>query len=87
MGGRGYADARANLDDSLDLLEHAAEVYGRCDDANRRLCNLAFFKATYIDEDNGVTVGYATPSDALTYRELPMTAVTRVEIELNENEV
>lgn len=32
-----YASARNNLDDSLNLLEHAADIYARCDDANRRL--------------------------------------------------
>ncbi len=69
-----YVDARANLGDSLDLLEHAAEVYARCDDANRRLCNQAFFTAIYIDEDNDVRVGYATPFDALTDRELQTNA-------------
>lgn len=69
-----YVDARANLGDSLDLLEHAAEVYARCDDANRRLCNQAFFTAIYIGEDNDVRVGYATPFDALTDRELQTNA-------------
>ena len=82
-----YADAGANLDDSLDLLEHAAEVYVRCDDANRRLCNQAFFKAIYIDEDNDVKVGYATPFDALTDRELQTNALAWAEDARNESEV
>lgn len=82
-----YADARANLDDSLDLLEHAAEVYARCDDANRRLCNQAFFKAIYIDEDDDVRIGYATPFDALTDRELHMNALAWAEGARNESEV
>ena len=82
-----YADARANLDDSLDLLEHAAEVYARCDDANRRLCNQAFFTAIYIDEDNDVRVGYATPFDALTDRELQSNALAWAEGARNESEV
>ena len=46
-----YAAARANLDDSLGLLAHVADIYRRCDDANRRLCNQAFFTAISIDED------------------------------------
>ena len=82
-----YADARANLDDSLDLLEHAAEVYARCDDANRRLCHQAFFKAIYIDEDNDGKVGYATPFDALTDRELQTNALAWAEDARNESEV
>ena len=60
-----YADARANLDDSLDLLEHAAEVYARCDDANRRLCNQAFFTAIFIDDDGEPRVEYQRPYDTL----------------------
>ena len=34
-----YAVARANLEDSIGLLAHAADIYRGCDDANRRLCN------------------------------------------------
>nr|WP_300148981.1 helix-turn-helix domain-containing protein [Propionicimonas sp.] len=60
-----YAQARANLEDSLTLLENAATMYARADDANRRLCNQAFFKKIYIDEGNGIRVDYATPFDTL----------------------
>ena len=35
------------------------------DDANRRLCDQALFKAIYIDEDNDVRVGYRKPYDGL----------------------
>lgn len=34
-----YADARAHLDDALGLLANCADIYRRCDDTNRRLCN------------------------------------------------
>ncbi len=34
-----YADARAHLDDALGLLANCADIYTRCDDTNRRLCN------------------------------------------------
>ncbi|MBW1638009.1 hypothetical protein G3H63_02770 [Microbacterium resistens] len=30
-----FADARDNLDDSIGLLAHVADIYRRCDDANR----------------------------------------------------
>lgn len=64
------ATARDNLDDSLNLLEHAADIYARCDDANRRLCNQAFFTAIYIEEGGEVRAGYARPFDALTSRKV-----------------
>lgn len=60
-----YADARANLDDSLKLLSNAADLYEHADDPNRRLCNQGLFKAIYIDEDNDVRVGYRNPYDGL----------------------
>lgn len=60
-----YAAARANLDDSLGLLAHVADIYRRCDDANRRLCNQAFFTAISIDEDGEPQVACQRPFDAL----------------------
>ena len=60
-----YADARANLDDSLELLTKVADIYANADDANRRLGKQALFKAIYVDEDNDVRVGYRTPYDGL----------------------
>ena len=60
-----YADARANLDDSLKLLSNAADIYEHADDANRRLLNQALFKTIYIGEDNDVRVGYRNPYDGL----------------------
>ncbi len=60
-----YAAARENLDDSLKLLYNAADIYEHADDANRRLCNQALFRAIYIDEDNDVRVGYRNPYDGL----------------------
>ena len=60
-----YSDARENLDDSLDLLENCAEIYRRCDDANRRLCNQAFFTRIFIDEDNTLTVENERPYEVL----------------------
>lgn len=82
-----YADARNNLDDSLNLLEQAADIYARCDDANRRLCNQAFFTKIYIEEEGDVRVGYARPFDALTNRDVQADALTWVENARNENEV
>ncbi|MCP2378869.1 recombinase, partial [Cutibacterium modestum 31N] len=44
------------LDDALNLLANCADVYARCDNANRRLCNQAFFTKIYIDEDDQLRV-------------------------------
>lgn len=64
------------MEDSLNLLEHCADIYARCDDANRRLCNQAFFSAIYVDEDNDIRVGYARPFDALCDAEVQADALT-----------
>lgn len=71
-----YADARANLDDSLKLLANVADIYANADDANRRLCNQALFTAIYVDEDNDVRVGYRTPFDGLSNPDLQADALT-----------
>lgn len=81
-----YADARAHLEDSLNLLEHCAHIYARCDDANRRLCNQAFFSAIYVDEDNDIRVGYARPFDALCDAEVQADALTWAKNARNGNE-
>ena len=46
-----YASSRENLEDSLALLANVSLIYERCDDANRRICNQAFFRKIFIDED------------------------------------
>ena len=33
-------------------MSNVADSYAKADDANRRLCNQALFKAIYVDEDN-----------------------------------
>lgn len=60
-----YSEARENLDDSLDLLENCADIYRNCDDANRRLCNQAFFTRIFIDEDNTLHVENERPYEVL----------------------
>ncbi len=60
-----YADARAHLDVALNLLANCADVYERCDNANRRLCNQAFFTKIYIDEDNELRVENNRPFEML----------------------
>ncbi|MGV1005073.1 MAG: hypothetical protein ACOYEV_09985 [Candidatus Nanopelagicales bacterium] len=57
-----YAEARANLEDSIGLLAPAADIYRRCDDANRRLCNQAFLTAICIDDDDEPRVTYQRPT-------------------------
>ncbi len=70
-----YASARANLDDSLGLLANIVRVYERADDANRRLCNQAFFHRIFIEEEGDVRVEYETPFGALCDTEEQMNAL------------
>lgn len=56
-----YAEARAHLDDALGLLGDCADIYRRCDDTNRRLCNQAFFTKVFIDEDDELRVELGRP--------------------------
>lgn len=60
-----YTDARAHLNDALNLLGNCADVYSRCDDANRRLCNQACFIKVYVDEDDELRVENARPFEML----------------------
>lgn len=60
-----YAAARENLDDCLALLANVALIYSRCDNQNRRLCNQAFFRKIFIDEDREVRVEYQPSYEAL----------------------
>ena len=71
-----YTDARIHLDDALDLLEHCATIYARCDDANRRLCNQAFFTKIYIDEHGEVHAENTRPYDMLLDPEINANALT-----------
>lgn len=59
----------------------------RCDDANRRLCNQAFFTAICIDEDEEARAGYARPFDALVDVELQRSALSWAQDARNEDEV
>ena len=43
-----YADARAHLDDALGLLANCADIYSRCDDTNRRLCNCLLYTSRCV---------------------------------------
>ena len=65
-----YADARAHLDDALGLLANCADIYARCDDTNRRLCNQAFFTKVYVEEDDELRVEYQRPYEMLTDPEI-----------------
>jgi site-specific DNA recombinase len=49
----------------VDHGVHQATLYSRCDDANRRLCNQAFFTRVYVDEDDEVRVENARPFEML----------------------
>ncbi len=74
-----YADARAHLDDALNLLTNCADIYNRCDDANRRLCNQAFFTKVYIDEDDELRVENNRPFEMLLDPEINANALTWAE--------
>ena len=71
-----YTDARAHLDDALNLLSNCADIYSRCDDANRRLCNQAFFTKVYIEEDDHLRVEHARPFEMLLNPEISANALT-----------
>ena len=46
----------SHLDEALSLVANCADVYARCDNANRCLCNQAFFTRIYIDGDEQLRV-------------------------------
>ena len=71
-----YTDARAHLDDALNLLGNCADIYARCDDANRRLCNQAFFTKVYVDEDDELRIENARPFEMLLDPEVNANALT-----------
>nr|WP_300141296.1 recombinase family protein [Propionicimonas sp.] len=71
-----YADARAHLDDALGLLANCADIYRRCDDTNRRLCNQAFFTKVFIDEDNELRVEHNRPFEMLLDPQVNANALT-----------
>ena len=74
-----YADARAHLDDALGLLGDCADIYRRCDDTNRRLCNQAFFTKVYIEEDDELRVENNRPFEMLLDPEVNADALTWAE--------
>ena len=71
-----YADARAHLGDALGLLANCADIYRRCDDTNRRLCNQAFFTKVFIDEDNELRVEHNRPFEMLLDPQVNANALT-----------
>ena len=71
-----YAEARAHLDDALGLLANCADIYTRCDDTNRRLCNQAFFTKVFIDEDNELRVEHNRPFEMLLDPQVNANALT-----------
>jgi hypothetical protein len=56
-----YANAKAELDDTLDLLADAASIYEHGDDETRRLCNQAFFTKVYLDENDQIRADSTWP--------------------------
>ncbi len=71
-----YADARAHLDDALGLLANCADIYSRCNDTNRRLCNQAFFTKVFIDEDGELRVEHNRPFEMLLDPQVNANALT-----------
>lgn len=74
-----YADARAHLEDALNLLSNCADIYARCNDVNRRLCNQAFFTKIYVEENDELRVEHQRPYEMLTDPEVNANALTWVE--------
>lgn len=50
--------------------------YNRCDDANRHLCNQAFFTKVYIEEDDDLRVENNRPFEMLLDPEINANALT-----------
>ena len=74
-----YADARAHLEDALNLLANCGGIYARCNDTNRRLVNQAFFTTIYVDEDDQLRVEHQRPYEMLTDPEVNANALTWAE--------
>lgn len=74
-----YADARVHLDGALNLLADCADIYRRCDDANRRLCNQAFFTEVYVDESGELRVENNRPFEMLLDTEVNANALNWVQ--------
>ena len=58
---------RYRLEGEQDRLvqAHCADIYTRCDDTNRRLCNRAFFTKIFIDENNELRAEHNRPFEML----------------------
>ena len=52
------------------------DIYTRCNDADRRLCNHAFFTKVFIDEDNELRVEHNRPFEMLLDPKVNANAVT-----------
>ena len=72
------ADELAQLTANRDRLEHEQDrlMQAHYDDANRRLCNQAFFTKVYIEECNELRVENARPSEMLLDPEVNADALT-----------
>ena len=57
-------------------LANCADIYARCDDTNRWLCNQAFFTKVYIDEDNELRVEHNRPFEMLLDPQVNANALT-----------
>ena len=62
--------------DALGLLANCADIYTRCEDTNRRLCNQAFFTKVFIDEDNELRVEHNRPFEILLDPQVNANALT-----------
>lgn len=82
-----YAAARENLDDCLTLLANVSLIYSRCDNQNRRLCNQAFFRKIFIDQDREVRVEYQPSYEALCDIEIQGNALNWAEQAKKKDEV
>lgn len=56
--------------------EPSTDIHHRCDDANRRLCNQAFFTKVYVDEDDELRVENNRPFEMLLDPDISANALT-----------
>ena len=71
-----YADAKAVLTRCLDLLDNLADLYARCDDVTRRLCNQALFTKVYVEDEGTLRAEHARPFGLLLDPQVQASALT-----------
>lgn len=67
---------RSPLGRAMAKLANCADIYRRCDDTNRRLCDRSFFTKVFINEDDELRVEHNRPFDMLLDPQVNANALT-----------